>query len=87
MNTITHTIRGYASRQTFHHHSATKLNKRHAINNPGQQIYHCASATTVCGMQIRIEEDTNTYTPTYNCTPTTDTGRINCKDCRKILGL
>ncbi len=87
--TVTHLIAGAAAlRYVQHHHRSKKHNKVHAVVAPGLQIRHCNRTTTVCGADIRIEEDETVYTPTYNCWPVTaGEVRPTCKDCRKKLGL
>lgn len=87
MTSFTHVIRGRkAQRHLSHHHRGPALNKRHAVNDPALQIRHYATAETVCGATVTVQElDEYAGGPVYNCWPATADSRVTCKDCLKKL--
>ncbi len=84
---ISHTI---ANVRSHRRNRNDRLNKTHAVANPGLVICDCASAVTVCGLAATVEElDTLAADggPLYNCRPAADASRVTCKDCLKNLAV
>ena len=84
--TPTHIIRAFSAlRYVQHHHREVKRNRMHAVVATPRGVYEGACVETACGAEVRVEDTGEALT----CRKITegDLKYVDCKDCRKKLGL